>query len=110
MPQAKILNIHCNKTYNEGKDFITIKLVKDLHDTSESYTFTAEDIEANTIREVNDGLQYAGQTVKLILSLTDPNLIIGEKALNPIHWNKGERKVRFTNSNADYEISFEITN
>jgi hypothetical protein len=106
MPYAKILSIHCHKTYNaNGKDSITIK----LDDERGTYTFDADDIEANTIREVNDGLNYFGQTVHLILSLNNPNIDLGDKYLNRIHLNQGVKRVTFRNLNADYEIFWELS-
>jgi hypothetical protein len=106
MPYTKILSIHCHKTYNaDGKDSITVNLIDNLG----TYTFDADDIEANTIREVNDGLKWGGQVVELNLSLKEPSLIIDKKNIRNDSVNKGIIKKSFKNSNADYEISYEVT-
>ena len=105
MPYTKILRIHCHKTYNvDGKDSISVNLIDNLG----TYTYDA-DIESNTIIEVNDGLKWGGQAVELNLSLKEPSLIIGRTYIRNDSVNKGEIKKRFTNSNAEYEISYEVT-
>jgi hypothetical protein len=108
MPYTKILSISCHKTYNsDGKDSVILNLIDELG----NYTFTADNMEANSIREVNDGLKWFGQAVELNLILEEPNVQLGRTYIRNDSVDKGEIKKRFTNQNRnyEYEISYEVT-
>lgn len=103
MPHYWIVHIHCFKTYNiDGNDSITLKIFKE--GDSNSYTFVANNIQANTMTtasKFNNG-RINGNLLNIALYLNEPSLIIGKSDIN-----EKERQIRFTNSNADYEISLE---
>ena len=102
MPQYTQANVHCFRTYNlNGNDSIILEITTEIPGNSESntYTFEANNIKSNT---TITGSRLSGKIIHIVLYLTDPNLIIGESYLN-----ETEGKVRFTNVNADYEVSLE---
>lgn len=112
MPYTKIINIHCLKTYNvNGKDSVTVNLIDELIDKPNIFTFDADDMEANNIREVNGGLEWTGQGVMLKLHLKEPSLNLGSGYIRVDSINKGELKRTFNNKNKDYEyeVSYEVT-